>query len=124
MKELLEKRILFTRLFARLILRANEIGFQAVVDQTKRTQAEADENAKKGTGISNSLHNLGLAGDLLLFKNGEYLTDSQDYRDLGTFWKGLHPLARWGGDFTVKKRNEVIPKPDGNHFSIEHEGVK
>jgi hypothetical protein len=121
MSEILDKRIIFTRLLARLILRANEIGFQAVIDQTKRTSAEAEENAKKGVGISHSLHCDGLAGDLLLYKDGKYLTNSEDYRDLGTFWKGLHPLARWGGDFRDAKGKA---KPDGNHFSIEHNGVK
>jgi hypothetical protein len=122
MSELYEKRVIFTRCLARLIVRANEKpGQTCAIDQTKRTQAEADANAKKHTGISNSLHNLGLAGDLLLYYDGKYLKDSEDYRDLGTFWKGLHPLARWGGDFKDKKG---APDPDGNHFSIEHDGVK
>jgi hypothetical protein len=32
---------------------------------------------------------------------------------LGKYWKRQHPLCRWGGDFQ-----------DGNHYSLEHEGVK
>lgn len=33
--------------------------------------------------------------------------------EIGTTWKGMHPLARWGGDFTSR---------DYNHFSLIHEG--
>ena len=78
--------------------------------------------AKQGRGISNSLHGIRLARDWNLFKDlslpGDediYQKDSEAYRPLGDFWKSLHPLCRWGGDFSTK---------DGNHFSLEHEGVK
>jgi len=33
--------------------------------------------------------------------------------EAGTFWKSLHPLCRWGGDFQSK---------DFNHFSLYHAG--
>ena len=51
--------------------------------------------------------------DLILFRDGAPCWDSEDYRELGDFWKSLDPLCRWGGDF----RN-----PDGGHFSIAHQG--
>ena len=62
-----------------------------------------------------------LAIDLDLFKDGEgfemgckvYLTKTEDHRKLGEFWESLHPLCRWGGRFG-----------DGNHYSLEHGGVK
>jgi len=115
--KLSEKRALFTQLLAQLILWAGtQDRVSVALDQVKRTQAEADANAKSGAGISNSLHLLGLAGDLILYKDGKYMDKSEDYKFLGDYWKSLHPLCRWGGDFKSR--------PDGNHFSLEHEGVQ
>lgn len=110
-----EKRCLFSILFAKLIIRVRERGYECAIDQVKRTKEEAKANAESGAGIANSLHIIGLAGDLLLYKDGQYLTKSEAYEEFGSFWEGLHPLCRWGGRFK---------KPDGNHFSVEHEGVK
>lgn len=81
-----------------------------------RSLLQAQANAASGVGITNSLHRLGLAIDLSFMLNGVYQTDSEVYQPLGEYWKSLHPLCRWGGDFS--------PRRDGNHFSIEHEGVK
>lgn len=75
--------------------------------------AERILNNGKANGVRRSVHQLFLAVDLKLFKNGVYLTRSEDYKSLGDFWEGLSPDCRWGGHFG-----------DGNHFSIEHEGVK
>lgn len=66
-----------------------------------------------GSGIRNSLHELKLAADLNLFRNGVYLSRSEDHRPLGEWWKRQGPDHRWGGDWG-----------DGNHYSIEHEGKK
>jgi hypothetical protein len=63
--------------------------------------------------IANSQH---LSIDLNLFRGGRCLQFSEQHRPLGEFWKSLHPDNRWGGDFR--------PRPDGSHYSMEHEGVK
>lgn len=111
--KLSEKRVLFTGLLAQLINWGHDNGYMIAIDQAKRTQAEANANAKKGSGISNSLHLIPLAVDFVLYINGEYKTESKDYKALGQYWESLSPLARWGGHFG-----------DGNHFSLEHNGVK
>lgn len=100
-----EARCLFANLIAELILMATELGFEIALDEGMNHQ---------GTGHKlRSLHYVGLAQDVLLYRSGVYLTDTADYKKLGEFWKSLNPLCRWGGDFVHR---------DGNHFSIEWDG--
>ena len=116
MTDLGEKQREFTLMVAALITWAYEHqGYELTFGEAYRTPEQAKWNEATGKGISDSLHTKRLAIDLNLFINGVYQTDSEAYRPLGTKWKTLSPLARWGGDFS---------KPDGNHFSLEHEGVK
>ncbi len=61
----------------------------------------------------NSLHGKRLAIDLNLFRNGEYLTTTEAHLPLGEFWERIG--GTWGGRFST---------PDGNHYSLEHEGVR
>ena len=53
-----------------------------------------------------SSHYLKLAIDLNIFKDGVWLTETEDHRPLGEYWKTLG--GTWGGDFR---------DPDGNHYS-------
>ncbi len=76
-------------------------------------------NNGKANGIRNSLHGLSLAVDLRLYLNEVYQTSSEPYRPLGDFWKSLRDGNAWGGDFLDHLGR---PKPDGGHFSREHEG--
>ena len=108
-----QKQSLLVVLLAHLILEANRRGYELTFGQYKRTEQQANANAKKGIGIKKSLHILGLAMDINLFKNGKYMTETSDHEELGIYWESLHPLTRWGGRFN-----------DGNHYSIEHNGVK
>lgn len=111
-----EKQSLFALLFAKLIIYAtSELKLDVTIAEVLRTQAEAALNAKQGDGIKNSLHTKKLAGDLNIFRNGVWLQTKEDYKELAFYWKSLHPLCRWGGDFT---------HVDADHFSIEHEGVR
>lgn len=119
---LLEKQKLFARRFAELISYAFGLGYEVTIGEVERSQAQAEENAKTGKGIRNSLHLLRLAGDLHLFKEGKYLDRSEDHKPLGEYWENFsteEAKFRWGGNFKDAKGN---PKPDGNHYSIEHEG--
>jgi hypothetical protein len=98
-------------LVAQLIQEAQRIGYDVAVDEWTQRQ---------GAGhMLKSLHYIGLAVDLLLYRSGTYLQSSEDYRALGEFWEGLHPLCRWGGRF---RNNAGDPRPDGGHFSISWDG--
>jgi hypothetical protein len=116
-----EQRCLFTLLTARLIFWAFEQGYQIAYGEVKRSAEQAKANAADGVGISNSLHLLGLAVDFDLYVDGVYQTRSEAHAAIGAHWKCLHPLARWGGDFKDAKGR---PRPDGNHYSLEWQGVK
>lgn len=78
-----------------------------------RSPATSALYAKAGLGITNSLHGERLAIDLNVFVDGEYSNFIGDYAVLGEYWKTLHPLARWGGDFA---------KADPDHFSLSWQG--
>lgn len=115
-EKLSAKRCRFSVAASQLMLWINEQpGYSACFNEVKRSSAQARENVANGIGISNSLHLLGLAVDIVLYKDGVYQTDSEAYRLLGEKWKSMGPDHCWGGDFK---------KQDGNHISIEHNGVK
>ena len=108
-----EKQRIFAYNISGLILWAFEQGYEVTLGEAYRTPEQAALNAKTGAGIANSVHTQRLAMDLNLFKDGKFLTNSEDHKLLGEYWKALHPLNRWGGDFK---------RPDGNHYSMTHEG--
>lgn len=112
---LIEKQGTFTNNVALLLLYAHSVGYTVTLGEAWRTPEQAALNAKKGTGIINSLHTKRLAIDLNLFHGEQWLLKKEDYALLARFWKSLHPLNRWGGDW----QNMDCP-----HFSMEHEGVK
>lgn len=108
-----QKQSFFVELVARLIQEANRQGYELTFGEAYRPPETAALMEKQGKGIKNSLHTLKLAIDLNLFKDGVYLSSTESHRPLGTYWKSLNPMCRWGGDFN-----------DGNHYSLEHNGVK
>ncbi len=112
-----DKRVVFTLHVADLIHEAGVLGYEIALNEVLRSQAAANANAKAGIGIKASLHVIGLAVDVALYRNGTYLTETEDYRPLGEWWKLQSApgyTLRWGGDFSKLK--------DGCHFSLEHEG--
>jgi hypothetical protein len=52
-----------------------------------------------------------LAIDLNLFKDGNFLSATEDHKELGEWWEEQHELCRWGGRFS---------NADGNHYSLVH----
>lgn len=108
---LLLKQELFARLFSILLGFADVTGHQVTIGECFRPPETARLYESQGRGVENSLHTLRLACDLNLYVDGRYQTDTEAYRVLGEYWESLG--GSWGGDFG-----------DGNHFSIEHEGVR
>lgn len=94
-----EKRTLFTDMIVLLKLYCQMKGYEVRFDKEHCNHHK------------NSLHYEGLAKDLLLFRNGKYLVDTDDYRIPGEFWEYIG--GTWGGRFG-----------DGNHFSLAHGGMK
>ncbi|QPE15731.1 M15 family metallopeptidase [Providencia rettgeri] len=111
---MVDKQNRFTGMVAKLIIFAQANGYQLTFGEAFRTEAQAKLNAANGSGISNSLHLQRLAIDFNLFKDGKYLTATNDYKELGEYWESLG--GSWGGRFKTR--------PDGNHFSLEHNGVR
>ena len=109
-----EKQSIFARNVANLIEWCFLNGHEVTLGEAHRPEWVALEYAKQGKGSVNSLHIIRLAIDLMLFKDGEYLTQTEDYKRVGDAWKVLNSQNRWGGDFASRA--------DGNHFSCEHEG--
>ncbi len=113
MSELGDKQKRFTRMLGKLIVWAYDQGFELSVGDAYRSPAMAKFYSANGAGISNSLHCQRLAIDLNLFIAGEYQATSEAYLPLGEFWESLG--GSWGGRFS---------RPDGNHFSLAHDGVR
>ena len=102
-----EQQEIFIHNFAKLIVYIFEQGYTCTAGELFRTEEQAKWYAEHGMGILNSLHRERLAGDLNLFKNGQFAMHDKDYEPFGTYWESLHPSNRWGGRFS-----------DGNHFEM------
>lgn len=112
--KLSEKQATFTVMVAQLIIWAEQQGYQLTFGEAYRTPEQAEHYAKSGKGIKQSLHTLRLAVDFNLFIKGIYQTETNAYQPLGEYWEGLG--GSWGGRFKSR--------PDGNHFSLQHNGVR
>lgn len=109
-----EKQELFMRLLPRLIDKAHDFGFEIRGgDLFRDPRVHGELGVKQGYGHRNSCHKLKLAIDLNLFKDGAFIQTTEGHRELGEWWKQQHELCRWGGNF---------PTPDGNHYSLTHDG--
>lgn len=101
----------FTRMVADLIIWAYDNGYELTFGEAWRTPEQAAINAAKGSGIATSLHIDRLAIDLNLFRDGKFLTSTDDHRPLGEYWESIG--GSWGGRFN-----------DGNHYSLSFGGRK
>lgn len=109
-----QKQRKFSECVAHLILYAYELGYEVTLGDAYRDfRVFGHVGEKKGYGRAQSNHKIRLAIDLNLFKDGVYLTDTEDHRPLGEWWESMYPQygAAWGGHWE-----------DGNHYSFEHQG--
>lgn len=107
-----QKQSRFAGMVARLIDKAHEMGYEVTLgDAYRDPRLHGGLGVKQGYGHSKSCHKLRLAIDLNLFKNGEFLQTSDAHKPLGEWWEAQG--GTWGGRFH-----------DGNHYSLEHEGMK
>lgn len=109
-----EQQELFMRLLPRLIDKAHELGFEVRGgDLFRDPRVHGELGVKLGYGHPKSAHKQKLAIDLNLFKGGSFQSKTSDHQALGEWWEKQHPLCRWGGRFN-----------DGNHYSMERDGIK
>lgn len=106
-----EKQSRFAGMVARLILKAEEMGFAVTFGEAWRSEEEARRLASSHAGIRRSLHCDRLAVDLNLFVDGVWMNTTAAHRPLGEWWESIG--GSWGGRFG-----------DGNHYSLAHEGRK
>lgn len=107
-----QKQRRFARMVARLIDEAHELGFEVTLgDAYRDPRVFGPLGQRMGYGESNSCHKVRLAIDLNLFKDDVFLTETEDHKPLGEWWEAQG--GSWGGRFH-----------DGNHYSLEHLGMK
>lgn len=99
-----EKQSKFAHMVALLILHAEALGYEVTFGDAYR-----DERVQYGN--PKSLHRKRLAVDLNLFRDNEYLSKNEDHQPLGEYWESIG--GSWGGRFG-----------DGNHYSLEDDGMK
>lgn len=98
----------FALMAARLILKADEMGYEVTLgDAYRDPRLHGGPGQKKGYGAADSYHKVRLAIDLNLFRDGRYLASTEDHRPLGEWWESQG--GTWGGRFST---------PDGNHYSL------
>lgn len=103
---MVDKQHRFAQMVAKLLIFAEQEGYQVTFGYAYRSPKVAEY-----FGFKKSIHTKRLAIDLNLFRNGKYLTRTEDHQRLGEYWESIG--GTWGGRWD-----------DGNHYSLEHNGVK
>ena len=100
---MVNKQNKFAGMVAQLIIFAQSRGYQV-------TFGDAYRDPRVPYGHRKSTHRVRLAIDLNLFIDGEYVATDEAHAPLHDFWDALGGAERIVGD--------------GNHYSLEHEGVR
>ena len=115
-----QKQELFARLLGQFLQ-----WFHGHLDWRMRIQegfvglTDAADGDHDGPHMKGGAHYNKLGLDFALFIRDErgvpfHVIGHHDAWDqIGAYWKGLHPLCRWGGDFASR---------DYNHISLFHDG--
>ena len=108
-----EKQQLFGVLLPKLLNYILDSGYTYTLGDAYRDPRVFGEVGERlGYGHAKSGHKRRLAIDLNLFKDGVWLSKTEDHQPIGEWWEAQNELCRWGGRFM-----------DGNHYSMEHEGT-
>jgi len=92
--------LLCTKLVPFIIVNGYEVCLDEVTEHLTKKDPTSDH-------IEGSKHHDGLAADLNLYKDGIWLSKTEDHRIFGEYWESLDPRCSWGGHFN-----------DGNHYSF------
>jgi hypothetical protein len=103
----------FSQDIARLILWIYEQGYEVSFGDAYRSPKAFGGMGEKGPyGRARSAHKQRLAVDLNLFRDGVYLSKTEDHAPIGAYWCSMRDDNVWGGDFD-----------DGNHYSKRYGGI-
>ena len=117
-----EKQSKFMVMVSQLIQFATNLGYEMTFGETYVPDHLCPKcNHKVSKHIVDSTHYHRLAIDINLFKDGEYLTETHLHLPLGQFWESKG--GSWGGRFDESSPGAGDGR-DGNHYSIEHNGVR
>ena len=109
---LFQKQCLFSRMLPALLSYIHSQGYECTVgDVFRDPRVHGPIGTKLGYGHARSAHKNKLAVDINLFRDGKFLTATSDHEPIGIWWE--QQGGSWGGRFN-----------DGNHYSLEHAGVK
>ena len=99
-----QKQRLFSKMAAQLILKAYEMGYEITLgDAFRDPRVFGPMGVRQGYGVG--------AYGAGAYSLGVFLQSTEDHRPLGEWWESQG--GTWGGRFN-----------DGNHYSLEHNGVK
>jgi len=107
-----KKQELFARLYAQHVTWLYEQGYRC-----RLGDVFASTGHRKGSN-----HYIKLAGDINLFKDGQFLTETMDHQESGEKWESRHKLCRWGGNWDKDDHPGEPGEDDGNHYSLIHKG--
>ena len=104
-----QARRAFRKALVRLLYSSLPPGLEFAFDEVTERLTVKDPTSDH---MGRSCHHVGLAADILLYRDGVYLTHSDEYKELGERWEALGKELGlelvWGGRFN-----------DGNHFSMK-----
>lgn len=107
-----QKQSRFVLMKAKLILWAYRQGYELTDgDAYRDPRVHGKQGVKASYSEGKSAHKHRLAQDFNLFKDGVFLSRTEDHLPLGLQWEAMG--GTWGGRFN-----------DGNHYSLEHGGIK
>ena len=99
-----DKQELFSKMYMKLLIFVHDKGYGVRQKYLLRCK-----DCK--IGHKRSLHKSSLAIDIVLTKDDNLFSQTEDYLEAGEYWESIG--GSWGGRFS-----------DGGHFSLAHNGMR